>query len=336
QDLLKDASVSIDNGNYFLVTITDLQLNSTYPIQFRWKFKDGSYGLWSGSKILTTPGETLPGAPKLGINDVVGGAGFITITYGGTDDAGRTISNIERVDVYIDGAPFDGTKPSATFKTAGTQTVVAPAGDYTVALYAVSNYGSKSAVSSARTVTVTSPTKTVLSPETPDQPKVTAGLASVIVEWNGKKLGGTNFTEGSFSGAKIFIGTSATFTPSDDNWVHTLNFANGSNKVSIGVGTIIDKTLGTTLDYGIPYYVKIDTVNPNMVANNNPVAADGNPITVLKLPASEISTGILSADAYIQAGASGGQRVVISGGQEPFAIYGTDGTTKLLEFDSLV
>jgi hypothetical protein len=50
------------------------------------------------------------------------------------------------------------------------------------------------------------------------------------------------------------------------------------------------------------------------------------------LPASEISTGILTADASVTAGVSGGQRVVISGSSSPFIIYGTDGTTKLLEY----
>lgn len=336
QDLLKDTSVAIENGNYFIVTITDLELNTDYPIQLRWKYKDGTFGLWSASKILTTPGETLPGTPDLPVGSVTAEPGLIKITWNGNDAAGRAITNIDRVDIYIDGSPFDGTKPAGSFKTAGTQTIAAPAGEYAVALYAISNYGSKSAVSLPRSVLVPAIGETVLSPEDPDTPIVTAGLASVIVEWSGKRLDENgdpaDFTKGSFAGAKVFIGTASNFTPSDDNWVHTLNFANGSNKISIGVGTIIDKTLGTTLQYGVPYYIKIDTINANGIANGQPVSADGNPITVLKLPASEISTGILEADAYIQAGASGGQRAVLSGGTSPFIIYGTDGTTKLLEY----
>ena len=336
QDLLKDTSVAIENGNYFVVTITDLALNQNYPIQFRWKYKDGTFGLWSASKTLTTPGETLPGTPDLPTGSVTAEPGLIKITWNGNDAAGRQISNIDRVDIYIDGSPFDGTKAAGNFKTAGTQTIAAPAGQYAVALYAISNYGAKSAVSLPQTIIVPAIGETVLSPEDPDIPIVTAGLASVIVEWSGKSLDENgdpvDFTKGSFAGAKVFIGTTAGFTPSNDNWVHTLNFANGSNKVSIGVGTIIDKTLGTLLTYGTPYYIKIDTINANGVANGNPVAADGNPITVNKLPASEISTGILTADNSITAGVSGGQRVVISGSAAPFIIYGTDGTTKLLEY----
>jgi hypothetical protein len=333
EDLLKDTSIVTDSGNYFLLTITDLQLNTAYPLQFRWKYKDGSYGLWSGSKTIVTPGETLPGTPNLASGDVVGDKGLIKITWDGKDSAGRPITNIDRIDIYIDGAPFDSTKPAGTFKAAGTQTIAAPAGDYIVVLYAISNYGSKSAVSAARPVTVKSPAQAINPPEDPYAPIVTTGLASVIVEWNGKKSNGQNFGEGTFAGAKVFIGTTSDFTPSDNNWVHTLNFANGTNKVSIGVGTIINKTDNIKLQYGVPYYVKIDTVNASGTANGHPISASGNPITVDKLPASEIKTGFLDAESYIKAGVSGGARVELSGSATPFVIYGS-GSQELLKFTS--
>jgi hypothetical protein len=332
EDLLKDTSIATDSGNYFLLTITDLQLNTTYPLQFRWKYKDGTYGLWSGSKTILTPGETLPGTPNLGSGDVVGDKGLIKITWDGKDSSGRPVINIDRIDIYIDGAPFDATKPAGTFKAAGTQTIAAPAGDYIVTLYAISNYGSKSAVSAARPVTVESPAQTINPPEDPYAPTVTAGLASVIVEWNGKKSNGQNFGEGTFAGAKVFIGTTSDFAPDNNNWVHTLNFANGTNKVSIGVGTVINKGTNAKLQYGVPYYIKIDTINASGTANGQPVSAGGNPITVSKLPASEISAGILTADNSITAGVSDGARVVMSAGEVPFVIYGTDGTTELLKF----
>jgi hypothetical protein len=336
QDLLKDNSVAVENGNYFIVTVTDLDLNENYPIQFRWKYQDGTYGLWSVSKLLTTPAETLPGSPNLLLTDVVGDDGFIKITWNGNDKSGKPITNIDRVDIFIDGAPFDGTKAAGSFKVAGTQTIAAPAGHYAVALYAISNYGSQSAVSDAQDVDVFKSGQSIINPQDPSAPTVNAGLASVIVEWDGKKNNGdgtfSDFTSGSFAGAKVFIGTTAGFTTSNNNWVHTLNFANGSNKVSIGVGTVIDKSLGTTLEYGVPYYIKIDTINANGVVNGQPVSAGGNPITVSKLPASEISTGFLDADSYIKAGASGGARVEIGGSTTPLVIYGTDGTTELLKF----
>jgi len=336
QDLLKDSSQSDPGGNnYFLVTITDLDVNQSYPIQFRWKYNDGTFSPWSAVRVITTPGESDPNTPRFTDSNVdVSTPGFIKITWDGTsDDATPTpLTDIDRVDVYIDGLPFDGTKPAATFKTAGTQVIAAPGGTYQIVLYAVSKLGKLSPVSAAVTKTVSDISNPVVDPEDPEAPTVTAGLASVIVEWSGKKTGGGDFTTGSFAGAKVFIGTSAGFVPSDNNWVHTLNFANGSNKVSIGVGTIIDKSAGTLLQYNTPYYVKIDTINASGVSNNNPISASGNPITVNKVAASEIITGTIAADAYITAGISGGSRVVMSGSSSPFIIYGTDGNTKLLEF----
>jgi len=337
EDLLKDTSrVDSSNSNYFLVTITDLDVNQSYPIQFRWKYNDGTFSPWSAVRVVTTPGESDPNTPKFADSNVdVTTPGFIKITWDGTsDDATPTpLTDIDRVDVYIDGLPFDGNKPAATFKTAGTQVIAAPGGTYQIVLYAVSKLGKLSPVSAAVTKTVSDISNPVVDPEDPEAPTVTAGLASVIVEWSGKKSGGVDFPTGSFAGAKVFIGTSAGFTPSDNNWVHTLNFANGSNKVSIGVGTVIDKTAGTLLQYDTPYHVKIDTINANGTPNNNPIAASGNPITVNKVAASEIKTGFLSADAQILAGISGGARVELSGSTTPFVIYGTGGQ-ELLKFIS--
>jgi hypothetical protein len=336
EDLLKDTSrVDSSNSNYFLVTITDLDVNQSYPIQFRWKYNDGTFSPWSAVRVVTTPGESDPNTPKFADSNVdVTTPGFIKITWDGTsDDATPTpLTDIDRVDVYIDGLPFDGNKPAATFKTAGTQVIAAPGGTYQIVLYAVSKLGKLSPVSAAVTKTVSDISNPVVDPEDPEAPTVTAGLASVIVEWSGKKSGGGDFPTGSFAGAKVFIGTSAGFTPSDNNWVHTLNFANGSNKVSIGVGTVIDKAAGTLLQYNTPYFIKIDTINASGTSNNNPIAASGNPITVNKVAASEIITGTLAADASITAGIDGGSRVVLSGGANPLVIYGTNGTTELLKF----
>ena len=338
QDLLKDTSVAVEDGNYFIVTVTGLDLNTTYPIQFRWKYKDGTYGLWGATKIITTTGEIVPGRPNLGVSDVVGDKGFIKVTWNGNDSSGKPITNIDRIDIYIDGSPFNGLKPAGSFKTSGTQTIAAPAGQYIVALYAVTNYGSTSPVSTSRTVTVTDAGQTIISPENPDVPTLTAGLASIIVSWNGKKLVdgvASNFSEGAFASAKVYVGTSAGFVTSDNNWVHSLNFANGTNQVSIGVGTVIDKSLGTKLEYGVPYYVKIKTVNAAVPPVETSTAVSSSPtnITVDKVAASEIKTGFLSADAQILAGVSGGARVELSGSTTPFVIYGTGGQ-ELLKFIS--
>ena len=326
KDLVITAQPNIDT-NYFTVTAKGLEIDSSYNFQFQWVYADGTVGPWSTSVFLITPTESVPGAPSVSVPET--STGYIPVTLS------TFPANALRVDVKISGAPFDGTKVAYSFFGAGTTTIAAKAGIYYVQLYTVTPTNVNGTPTSAFTITVADNTIPILPPETPDTPTAKAGLASVIVEWNGKKAGGANgtdFTLGSFAGAKVFIGTTSGFTPSNDNWVHTLNFANGSNKVSIGVGTVINKTAGTLLAYGTPYYIKIDTINANGTANNNPVAASGVPVTVSKLPASEISTGTITADNSITAGVSGGQRVVISGSAAPFIIYGTDGTTKLLEY----
>ena len=341
QDLLKDTSKpDPSNSNYFLVTVTDLDANQSYPIQFRWKYNDGTFSPWSAVRVVTTPGESSPNTPRFAATNVdVTTPGFLKITWDGNSDDNNSLTDIDRVDVYISGAPFVGNVVAATFKTAGTQSIAVPGGTYQIVLYAVSKLGKLSPVSAAVTKTVLGISNPVAAPENPDVPTITAGLASVIVSWNGKQLIGgvaSNFSEGAFASAKVYIGTSAGFVPSDNNWVHSLNFANGTNQVSIGVGTVIDKTLGTKLQYGVPYYVKIKTVNAAVPPVETATAVASNPtnVTVDKVAASEIVTGTLEAGAYITAGISGGARAVLSGSSEPLVIYGSNGTTKLLEFSS--
>jgi hypothetical protein len=339
QDLLKDTSKpDPSNSNYFLVTVTDLEANQSYPIQFRWKYNDGTFSPWSAVKVVTTPGESSPNTPRFAATNVdVTTPGFLKITWDGNSDDNNLLTDIDRVDVYISGAPFVGNVVAATFKTAGTQSIAVPGGTYQIVLYAVSKLGKLSPVSAAVTKTVAGISNPVAAPENPNVPTITAGLASVIVSWNGKQADGTSdFSTGAFASAKVYIGTSAGFVPSDNNWVHSLNFANGTNQVSIGVGTVIDKTLGTKLQYGIPYYVKIKTVNAAVPPVETATAVASNPtnVTVDKVAASEIVTGTLEAGAYITAGISGGARAVLSGSSEPLVIYGSNGTTKLLEFSS--
>lgn len=337
QDLLQDTSAQSADPGYFIVTITDLDPLTLYPLQFRWKYNDNTFGPWSAVKAITTPAELTPDTPELGPTDVVGGQGFIKITWSGNSDSGQPISNIDRVNIHISGGTFGiGTSVVDFFKTAGTKTIVASPGDYIVQLKSVTVSGSDSFYSLSRTITVTGAEDTVTPPEDPSAPTLSAGKASIIVNWDGKNSSNSDFTAGSFYGAKVYVGTSSSFTPSDNNWVHTLNFANGENKVSVGVGTIINKSNSELLDFDVQYYIKLGTLNKNGETTGNFIAASNNPITVAKTAFSEIEAGILSADSYIQAGVSGGQRVVMSGGPEPFVIYGSDGTTKLLEFDTLV
>ena len=91
EDLLKDTSVQSSDPGYFIVTITDLDPLKLYPLQLRWKYNDNTFGPWSAVKSITTPSETVPPTPNLGVSDVVGGNGYIKITWDGKDDFGDRI-----------------------------------------------------------------------------------------------------------------------------------------------------------------------------------------------------------------------------------------------------
>jgi len=337
QDLLKDVSESKDDGNYFLVTITDLDLGTAYPLQFRWKNKNGTLGAWSSVKTFTTAYATIPSEPNLGSGDVVGGAGFIKVTWDGNNALSAAASNFDRVNVHISGSPFgDGTKPSGFFKQAGTQTFSAPPGVYIVQLKILTVNGAESLYSTARTVTVTAATPTPESSVTPSTPTVSSVLGAIQLSWNGKTSTGADQPFG-FNAAKVYVGTSAGFTPSSSNQVDVLNFANGQNTLNIGVGTIVNSV---ALTYGIDYYIKIATTNGT--DTSTAVSATGNPVRIgqvtsgdiVTITADKIATGVLSAGSKITAGAAGGKRVELNGtGDTPFAIYGTGGT-KIFDYNS--
>ena len=157
EDLLKDSSESFEDGNYFLLTITELELGTTYPLENRWKYKDGTFGKdWSAVYNLSTPVRTVPNEPRLLLTDVIGEAGHIKINWSGNDASGNPLENIDRVDIHISGTSFgDGTKPAGSFKVAGTQTFAAEPGIYIVQLKTITVNGGSSFFSDARTVTVT-------------------------------------------------------------------------------------------------------------------------------------------------------------------------------------
>jgi hypothetical protein len=333
QDLLKDNSVSIENGNFFNVTITDLDINTSYPLQFRWNYTDGTQSPWSAVKIITTPGESTPATPST--LTVVGGAGLITVTWDGKDANGNTMTNIDRLDIYIDGSPFQSTKPADYILSAGTKTITAPSGTYIVAAYAVSKAGTRSAVSSPVTITVTSAVPVAQSSVTPSTPTVSSVLGAIQLSWNGKTSTGADQPYG-FDAAKVYVGTTSNFTPSSSNQVDTLNFANGQNTLNIGIGTIVNSV---ALDYGIDYYVKIATTNGS--DTSTAVLATGSPVKVGKvtsgdivtITADKIATGTVSTQT-ITVGSATGKHVTLSGTGDPFTIYDTDGTTKLLSYST--
>ena len=256
EDLLKDTSaVAPDDNSKFIITILDLNLSTLYPIQFRWKYKDGTFGKWSVSKILSTPGESFPDTPKFSQTDVEGGPEYIKVTWGGLNTSGNPFTNYDRVDVYISGSPFDGSKPAASFKEPGTQILKAPQGEYLVALYAVSVAGTRSAVSADFSVIVTAQGETVEPPTNPNGFSIDRVLGGILVNWAGTYANGT-FT--GFEAIKIYVGTSATATAGTYKEAGVLTGNNVKNTITIPVD-------GTYVRYNLPVYVHAAAVNKNAV-----------------------------------------------------------------------
>jgi hypothetical protein len=326
EDLLKDSSSPLDNKNYFNLTITDLNISTLFPLQFRWKYEDGSFGPWSAVKSITTPGESFPNVPST-LTVANNTPGYLQITWDGNTSTGAALTNFDRVDIYVNGAPFDSSKPATSFFSAGTKTIVAPAGTYIVSSYAVSKIGTLSAMSTAVTRTVTASVPAAESSVTPSTPTVSSVLGAIQLSWNGKTSSGGDQPYG-FTAAKVYVGTSSGFTPSSLNQVDVLNFANGQNTLNIGVGTIVN---GSALTYGVDYYVKIATTNGT--DTSTAVSATGNPVQIGKvtsgdivtIAADKITTGTLDSASTITVGSTSGKHVKLSGTGDPLLIYGTGG-----------
>lgn len=348
EDLLKDVSESFEDGNYFIVTISDLDVNRTYPLQFRWAYKDGTFGkTWSAKRNITTPGEDVPNTPGFDDDDVdVSQPEKIIIRYRGVSDEGTAINpeEIDRVDIYINGAPFDGSKPTDSFKEAGTKIIPAPAGTYIIALYAVSKLGAKSPVSAPVTKTVLVAGEPVDPPTNPNGFSSRRILAGVEVSWAG------TYANGTFSGfeaIKIFAGTSASAIPGTYTEVGVLTGNNVKNTIVVPVDDVYVK-------YGQAVYIHAAAVNRNgtvgtIQANvTNQTSGPGRAtdadindgaVVISKLASDVLTVGNLkagdiNATSFIRAGTSGSARVELAsstvGGVLPgLTVYASDGTQLL-------
>lgn len=324
EDLLKDSSESFEDGNYFLLTITELELGTTYPLEFRWKYKDGTFGKdWSAVYNLSTPVRTVPNEPRLLVTDVIGEAGHIKINWSGNDASGNPLENIDRVDIHISGTSFgDGTKPAGFFKVAGTQTFAAEPGIYIVQLKTITVNGGSSFFSDARTVTVTALGEVIQSPTNPNGFTSKRILAGIEVSWAGTY---SNSTFTGFEAIKIYAGTSASATVGTYTEVGVLTGNNVKNTIVIPVD-------GTYVAYGQATYIHAAAVNKNgtvgtIQANVTNQAlgpgkatdADINDgaVVISKLAADVLTVGNLKAGdinstSFIRAGTSGSARVEIS------------------------
>lgn len=331
EDLLKDTSQYVENGDYFLLTITDLDPGQSYPIQFRWKRKDGSFSVWSAVRSIATPGLGVPSEPTLLSTDVVGGAGFIKVTWGGTVQSGSVIPNLDRVDVHISGTTFgDGTKPAGSFKTSGTQTFVAAPGIYIVQLKIISTNKTESFYSTARTVTVTSPAEPVETPTLPTGLSAVAAPFAVSINWNGSYSGADSFL--GFKSINIYavgsdLGSTTTSGIIESNLVGNLTVNDTTNRINIGLDNIKQAlSLSSTSDayttniffyyvslnrdntkYGSPTYTRINSTSVNPIKANL-IDLESGVISIENLVA-----GNGSFSSWLRVGSAGGARIELSG-----------------------
>ena len=136
---------SVNTDGDFVVTIDNLEPSSIHHIAFKWKFKNGQVGQAGSALVLAVPGVSYGATPSQ--LTVVGGAGFITVTWDGKDSSGKTLTDFKQLDIYIDGRPFDGFKPTDTFLAAGTKTFTAPAGLYILTSRSITTSGTASLLS---------------------------------------------------------------------------------------------------------------------------------------------------------------------------------------------
>jgi hypothetical protein len=330
EDLLKDSSFPLDNKNYFNVIITDLKLNQLYPLQFRWKYEDGSFSTWSAVKAITTPGPTVPDQPDLRSTDVIGKPGFIEVTWNGNNAASQPISNIDRVDIHISGQSFgDGTKPAGSFRVAGTQTFAATPGSYTVQLKAYTINGSSSFFSTARTVTITAVGEAIQTPTLPTGLTATPSPFAVSINWNGSYSSATSFT--GFKSIDIYavssdLGSTATSGITDTNLVGSLTVNNIPNKINIGLDNLRQALSleSNSAAYTATIFFYYISVNRDGTKFGSPTYTRINSSSVVPIQANyvDIANGVISIEnlvagngtfaAWLRAGTAGGARIELS------------------------
>jgi len=158
-DLLKDSSDPLGTDNeYFLVTIVDLELATTYPIEFAWKYKDGTVAEdWSAAYKVTTLAEAAPNAPLFEASDLTNDGASIVVRWRGLDYLNNAYgTNFDRVEIFAKGGSFGGSYVNTgyTFRAAGTKVIsVSTGATYFIKLRAVTKRGTVSAFSAEQEAT---------------------------------------------------------------------------------------------------------------------------------------------------------------------------------------
>jgi len=327
EDLLKDSSSPLDNKNYFNLTITDLNISTIYPLQFRWKYEDGTFGPWSVVKTISVPAESFPNVPST-LTVTNNTPGYLEITWNGNTSTGVPLTNFDRVDVYINGAPFDSSKPAVSFFSAGTKTVVAPAGVYIISSVAVSKIGTLSAISTPVTRTVIAIGIPVQAPTLPSGITVATAPFAVTVNWAG------TYSTSTFTGFKSIdiyavssdLGSSVTSGVSSTNLVGSLTVNDTPNKINISLDNLRQAlSLASNSDaYSATIFYYFNATNTDGTKYGSPTYTRINSTSVVPTKANKIDleSGTISIEnlvagngqfaSWLRTGAAGGSRIELS------------------------
>lgn len=345
QDLLKDISKPDTDKNYFNITITDLEPNQMYPVQFAWIYADKTVGDYSATYPLVTDIETAPKRPEFRVQDAEGGQNYIRLTWSGKAFDGTSYgNNLDRIDVYITNSTNvfgDGSQPAAFFRTPGNFLLTAPSGTYTITLKAVTTRGRISAASDARTVTVTGQAAV-------EPPTLATGLSAttapfgLTVNWNGTYAGATfqGFKAVRIFASSIDRGASTTTGITSSNLVGNLTIDQVTNRLNIGLDNLrVALGLGSnTAAYSTDvylYYVTTNTLNADYSVGGVVTYTRINSTALRPTKANKIDleNGVISIEnleagngqftSWLRTGTAGGARIELSG----TAAFTPSGTT---------
>jgi hypothetical protein len=271
-DDLRDTSQPDTDKNYFKIVITDLNPGEVYPIQFRWQYEDKTYSDWSASKSFTAASEVALNAPQFLSGDLSADGSALVIKWSGFDSAGNAYpSNLDRVDIYINGGSFGASyvKAADSFKSAGTKVIAVGTGTtYYVKLRAVSKSGVESSFSTERSATtVANLIADVTAPSAPSTGTVTAGIdnstgatigfnAFLDISWNA-------VSDSTLRGYRIRFrenGTSNPFSYVDSPGTGTTFRLNGLS-------------IGTTYSVGVASYDELNNTSSSYTSLGTAVAS---------------------------------------------------------------
>ena len=117
EDLLKDTSVADSSNDYFTLTLTDLNPDTSYPIQLRWKYKDGTFSNWGAVKRLASKSVTPAPPSDPSVPTLTRVVGAIQIAWDGktSNGANQPPTSFIDAEIYIGTASnFTPTKGGST------------------------------------------------------------------------------------------------------------------------------------------------------------------------------------------------------------------------------